>query len=334
MSIGLAAAAAIPLAIGCATLAEEEVSPLRSAAAIASEPGARPIDPGLLEKVRPLYPAIQTPPAAAHAAASGPRRTSAAKTDPATASRPRFSAVREALRAPIGADTERLIVEVRWVIPMARTLRGGGEFLLFRDAEDKTPVARLKNYSCAWDRVRLVGGRWARIEDDVDSPLVSLMEDESLEGFGDYASARMLIPLARLAAKKALRRYLEEGLSAFLDAAPIRSGQQHRLHPLPERAARIEIYPSRVEDLRVSGFRYSSPWEATVLVRVTPEDPEQEAVVLDLGAKGWAEGIEVKEVELVLQDRLDGEPADRPAPEDEVRPAGWRRDAEARGVSR
>jgi hypothetical protein len=54
-------------------------------------------------------------------------------------------------------------------------------------------------------------------------------------------------------------------------------------------------------------------------VRVTPADPKQDAVILDMGAKGWAEGITIADVELILQERRK-EPTDRPGPQEMLLP--------------
>ncbi len=152
-----------------------------------------------------------------------------------------------------------------------------------------------------------------------DGPLVSLLEDESLKDFS-RAGGRLLDGLARGAAKEALMVYLNDGLDAFLKLAPFRAGKKRAVGSLPQRVGRVEIYPSLVEDYRTSGFRYSSPWEGTILVRVTSADPTQESVILDMGAKGWAEGITVEDVELIIQERRK-EPTDRPGPEELLLPA-------------
>jgi hypothetical protein len=110
--------------------------------------------------------------------------------------------------------------------------------------------------------------------------------------------------------------YLNDGLSAFLKLAPIRARapSERAVRTLPERASRVEMYPSRVEDFRPAGFRYSSAWEGTILVRVTPADPTQDTVVLEMGAQGRGEGIAIADVELFFADARTEEPTDRPAP--------------------
>jgi hypothetical protein len=253
------------------------------------------IDPVLLEKVRPLYPNIQLK-----------REGSAAF----------FSIVREVFRLRIDDATERLLVEVRVIVPAARVDHGWGAFLLFKDADDPVPIAKVHSWALGFrSKPRLVENRWVRFG---NGPLVSLLEDESLQDFS-RAGGRLLDGLARGAAKEALKVYLNEGLDVFLKLAPIRAGQKHKVGSLPQRVSRVQIYPSLVEDYRTSGFRYSSPWEGTVLVRVTPADPTQDAVILDIGAKGWAEGISVEDVELIIQERRE-EPTDRPGPEEMLLP--------------
>jgi hypothetical protein len=247
------------------------------------------IDPVLLEKVRPLYSNIRLK-----------REGSAAF----------FSIVREVFRVRIDDTTERQIVEMRVTVPAALVDHAWGEFLLFKDADDTVPIAKVPTFVAGRD-IRLVENRWVRFG---NGPLVSLLEDESLQDFS-RAGQRLLDGMARSAAKEALKVYLNHGLDAFLELAPIRSGKKRAVGSLPQRISRVEIYPSLVEDYRMSGFRYSSPWEGTVLVRVTPADPTQESVILDMGAKGWAEGITVEDVELIIQERRK-EPTDRPGPEE------------------
>jgi hypothetical protein len=254
------------------------------------------IDPVLLEKVRPLYPNIQL------------------KREGTDAF---FSIVREVFRVRIDDATERLVVEVRVIVPAARVDHGWGVFLLFKDTDDPVPIAKVHSWAVGFrDKPRLVENRWVRFG---DGPLVSLLEDESLQDFS-RAGGRLLDGMARGAAKAALKVYLNEGLDAFLKLAPIRAGQEHKVGSLPKRAGRVQIYPSLVEDYRTSGFRYSSPWEGTILVRVTPADPTQDAVILDMGAKGWAEGITIEDVELIIQETRE-EPTDRPGPEELLLPA-------------
>jgi hypothetical protein len=253
------------------------------------------IDPVLLEKVRPLYPNIQLK-----------REGKAAF----------FSIVREVFRVRIDDATERLIVEVRVIVPAALVDHAWGAFLLFKDADDAVPIAKVHSWAVGFhDKPQLVENRWVRFG---DGPLVSLLEEESLKDFRRVGEG-LLYGLARGAAKAALKVYLNEGLDAFLKLAPIRAGQKHKVGSLPQRVSRVEIYPSLVEDYRTSGFRYSSPWEGTILVRVTPADPKQDAVILDMGAKGWAEGITIADVELILQERRK-EPTDRPGPQEMLLP--------------
>ena len=199
------------------------------------------------------------------------------------------------------------------IVPCAYTDHRWAEFLLFRDSEDSVPISKVSSASGAGFRRKpeLVENRWVRFG---DGPLVSLLEEESLQGFSRTGGC-IMDGLSRGAAMAALNVYLNEGLEAFLKLAPIRAGQRHRVGSLAARVRRVEMYPSLVEDFRRSGFRYWSPWEGTILVRVTPADLTQDAVILDMGAKGWAEGITISDVELVLQDRCE-EPTDRPGPEE------------------
>jgi len=283
------------LGIGCAQKSEQVSSAEHVRDRNASQ-DRRDIDPVLLEKVRPLYPNI---------------RLKREGKDPF------FSIVREVLRVRIDDATERLIVEMRVTVPAACVDHAWGAFLLFKDADDPAPIAKVHSWSLGFrDKPRLVENRWIRFG---DGPLVSLLEDESLQDFS-RAGEGLLIGMARGAAKAALKVYLNEGLDTFLELAPIRAGKKRAVGSMPQRAGRVEIYPSLVEDYRLSGFRYWSPWECTILVRLTPTDPTQDAVILDMGAKGWAEGITVEDVELIIQERRK-EPKDRPGPEELLLPA-------------
>lgn len=182
--------------------------------------------------------------------------------------------------------------------------------MLFKDADDALPVATISSFVAGGD-IRLVENRWVRFG---EGPLVSLLEDESLHYFS-RAGGGLLAGLSRAAARDILNVYLNEGRDAFMKMAPIRAGRGHRVRSLPDRVSRIELYPSLVEDFRGSGFRYWSPWEGTILVRITPADASQNPVILEMGAKGWAEGITSAEVELVLHETREEEPRDRPRPE-------------------
>ncbi|MHC4642805.1 MAG: hypothetical protein ACYS32_14270 [Planctomycetota bacterium] len=296
-SVPVTAAVAVVLfglGLGCAqrsehVFSEEKVRP-RNASRVREG-----IDPVLLEKVRPLYPNIQLK-----------REGTGAF----------FSMVREVFRVRIDDAKERLIVETRVIVPAARVDHGWGVFLLFKDTDDPVPIAKVHSWALGRrSKPRLIENRWVRFG---DGPLVSLLEDESLQDFRRVGEG-LLYGLARGAAKAALKVYLNEGLDAFLKLAPIRAGQKHKVGSLPQRVSRVEIYPSLVEDYRMSGFRYSSPWEGTVLIRVTPADPKQDTVILDMGAKGWAEGITVEDVELIIQERRE-EPTDRPGPQELLLP--------------
>ncbi|NIP27028.1 MAG: hypothetical protein GWN67_22150 [Phycisphaerae bacterium] len=293
--LGAAAVALVlfVLGLGCAQRSEQVFSAEQVRARNTSADSRR-IDPVLLEKVRPLYPNIRLK-----------REGSAAF----------FSIVREVFRVRIDDATERLIVEMRVTVPAALVDHAWGAFLLFKDAGDTAPIAKVPTFVAGRD-IRLVENRWVSFR---DGPLVSLLEDESLKDFS-RAGGRLLDGLARGAAKEALMVYLNDGLDAFLKLAPIRAGKKRAVGSLPQRVGRVEIYPSLVEDYRTSGFRYSSPWEGTILVRVTSADPTQESVILDMGAKGWAEGITVEDVELIIQERRK-EPTDRPGPEELLLPA-------------
>ncbi len=278
------------LGLGCAQRSEQ-VSKEEKVRARNTSADSEGIDPVLLEKVRPLYPNIRLK-----------REGSAAF----------FSIVREVFRVRIDDATERQIVEMRVTVPAALVDHAWGAFLLFKDADDPVPIAKVHSWSLgSRSKPRLVENRWMRFG---NGPLVSLLEDESLQDF-NRAGEVLLLGMARSAAKEALKVYLNDGLDAFLELAPIRAGEKHAVGSLPQRVSRVEIYPSLVEDYRMSGFRYWSPWEGTVLVRVKPADPTQDEVILDMGAKGWAEGITIEDVELIIQERRK-EPTDRPGPEE------------------
>jgi hypothetical protein len=205
---------------------------------------------------------------------------------------------------------------MRVTVPAALVHHAWGAFLLFKDADDPVPIATVPTFVAGRD-IRLLENRWIRFG---NGPLISLLEDESLQDFS-RAGEGLLIGMARDAAKEALKVYLNDGLDAFLKLAPIRAGCKHKVRSLPQRAGRVEIFPSLINDYRLSGFRYWSPWECTVLVRATPADPTQDAVILDMGAKGWAEGITAEDVELLLQETRDKIPTDRPGPEEMLPPA-------------
>ncbi|UCG48812.1 MAG: hypothetical protein JSU94_03340 [Phycisphaerales bacterium] len=279
----------LSLGLGCAERSRQVFPEEKAGAREANREG---VDPLLLKKVRPLYPEIQLERAGTGAF---------------------FSVVREVFRVRVDDATERLLVEVQVIVPCAYTDHRWAEFLLFKDAEDSVPVSKVSSASGAGfgRRPQLVENRWVRFG---DGPFVSLLEEESLQDFSGTGGC-IMDGLARGAARAALRAYLNEGLEAFLKLAPIRAGQGRAVGSLPARVRRVEMYPSLVEDFRRSGLRYWSPWEGTILVRVTPADPTQDAVILDMGAKGWAEGITIADVELVLEDRCE-EPTDRPGPEE------------------
>jgi hypothetical protein len=94
--------------------------------------------------------------------------------------------------------------------------------------------------------------------------------------------------------------------------APVRPHREREVGQLPQRISRFDMYPSLVEDSRVPGFKYYNSWEATVLVWLTPDDPSEDAVVLEIGARGLTEGIDVSEVDLLLWETRPDEPPDRP----------------------
>ncbi len=289
--------ATICLGLGCAQTSKQGFSGEAVGARDSLENRER-IDPILLKKVSSLYPRIQLQPAETVAF---------------------FSIVREVFRVPVDDATERLMVEVRWVVP-GLSARGAGAFLLFKDAEDEVPISKVWTHAVApGDDVLLVENQWVRFG---NGPLVSLLEDESMRNLS-WAVGNYLAVLARGAASGALNVYLNEGLSAFLKLAPIRARapSEGAVRPLPGQASQVVMYPSRVEDFRSAGFRYSSAWDGSVLVRVTPADPTQDAVVLEMGAQGRGEGIAITDVELFVVDVRPGKPTDRPAPEEELLPA-------------
>jgi len=133
-------------------------------------------------------------------------------------------------------------------------------------------------------------------------------------GFPETNDDRYLAGLAKPALLRALETYRSRGLEAFREAVSVLPRQEHVVDRLPERVAKIEAYPSLLGEYRHSRFRYSSPWEATLFVRLTPEDTSSAPVILEFGAKGWAEGIVSEDVEIVICRTRDAPPGERPGP--------------------
>jgi hypothetical protein len=252
------------------------------------------IDLGLLERVRPLYPNIRL--------------------EREEQGEPFFTEVREIARVLADDGKERLVVGARWIIPLARTDRGGGEILIYEDIEDEIPIVRRGMFTLpiwSFSDIRLIERRWLQF--GTDEVLISLVERDSLERFRKHGLGIFYVGLPRGAAERALNVYLEDGLEAFLELAPVRPHRAREVGQLPERISRFDLYPSLLEDSRLPGFKYYNSWEATVLVRLTPEDSSAEPIVLEIGARGLTEGIDVPDVELLLWQTRPDEPPDRPA---------------------
>jgi hypothetical protein len=255
---------------------------------------AEGIDPGLLQNIRLLYPEVEL------------RRRGG---------RPFFSAVQEVARVRLRDNTERRVVWVHLTIPAARVDHGRGELLIFEDAADARPMVRRQMHTLPVMRgseIHLLENRWLRF--GADSPLVCLTDEKSLRHFDEQGLGSLTMGLSVWAARIALDAYLHEGLEAFLERAPIRKHRERNVKSLPDRIRRFEIYPSLVEDMRYSGFKYSDAWEATLLVRLTPADEPRKAVVLEIGARASSAGIDSEDVELLLWETRTDEPTDRPAP--------------------
>ena len=77
-------------------------------------------------------------------------------------------------------------------VPAALVDHAWGAFLLFKDADDPVPIAKVPTFVAGRD-IRLVENRWVRFR---DGPLVSLLEDESLQDF-NKAGEGLLIGMAR-----------------------------------------------------------------------------------------------------------------------------------------
>lgn len=159
--------------------------------------------------------------------------------------------------------------------------------------------------------VEVIDGGWLRYR---DHPLVNLNDQASLEHFLRHGHGAVLHRLAITRVEDALDVYLRNGRKAFLEQAPIRQYRDAHVR-LPERVQAVEIYPSLVEDIRPSGFRYSSPWEATVFVRLIASEEGEVPRTLEIGASGWAEGIDASDVDLFLWATSPDDSDDRPASE-------------------
>lgn len=254
------------------------------------------IDAAMLEKVRPLFPDIELE--------RGPSGNAY------------FLSVQEVARVQSEAAEERLVVWVGVIVP-AMVDHGWCQLLIYEDADDPIPVARLPGTypgvcGAGACHARLIENRWLQF--GPNGCMVSLTDELGIEylakrqGF-DYVSEG----LTREAAIESLEIYLNHGREAFLDRAPIREHQESRVH-LPDQIAAYELYPSLVEDMRFAGFRYSDSWEAMVLVRLTPSDETQTPVILEMGARASSGGILSEDVELLLWETRTEEPTDRPAP--------------------
>ena len=118
--------------------------------------------------------------------------------------------------------------------------------------------------------------------------------------------------LAKEAIKAALGVYLKDGSAEFLKLAPVSNHRERQVQKLPDRIRDVQIYPSLVGELRSSNFKYSTEWEGTFIVKLLPASEFQKPVILEMGVKGWSEGITSEDVRLFIWDSLIEPPHDRP----------------------
>lgn len=167
--------------------------------------------------------------------------------------------------------------------------------------------------------IEIIDETWLR---QGNAPLVHLGDPTHLDHVRRHGHGEILAGLVIPRVRAVLNVYLAEGRAAFLEAVPSRRFDhpwederiQASIALLPERLKRVEIYPSLVVDFRPSGFRYASPWEATVMARLTPLDPAHPSVMIEIGASGWSEGAHESEVECFSWSVGLEEPTDRPPP--------------------
>lgn len=258
-----------------------------------SEPiGQARLDPMLIEKIRPLYPEVLVE-----------RRKNESF----------FSNVQEIARVRLRDGSERLVVWVQVIVP-AMVDHGWGELLIYKDASEAIPMIRKSSHSLSImhaSEIRLIKEHWLQF--GAGSPLVSLVNEESLKHFGKHGTNGLFQGLSYQAVQPALDVYMKDGREAFLRKAPIAKHQERSVRNLPDRVSRVEMYPSLPEDMRSAGFKYSSAWEGTILIRVISTDESEKSIILEIGTKGWAEGITSDDVELHIWETRTDEPSDRPA---------------------
>ena len=250
------------------------------------------IDPAWLLKIGPLFPDVR---------------------DKRSENQPFFAQVTEVARVPVDDGQTRIVVWVKVIVPAACVDHGWGELMIFSHAEDPQPLVRLQAHTLSVaeaSQISLVAGGW--IQFGKRSPLVSLADLESLKHFQEHGLADLLWGLSISATERALTIYLNEGQEAFLKQVPVAVGQEKSIQ-LPARIRAVHFYHSLAEDMRSAGFKYSTAWEGTILVRLTPADEQSPPVTLEIGTRASSEGIEAEAVELFLWETRLTPPTDRPA---------------------
>ncbi|MGI9015135.1 MAG: hypothetical protein ACR2GY_12940 [Phycisphaerales bacterium] len=216
----------------------------------------------------------------------------------------RFVTVREIAQLVDTDGREAHLVHVRWTIAAGEVEHGAGELLVFAGSNDAAqPLARMSTFTIG-SRFEVIDGRWLRLENDVLMPLTVASFNHLADGCSMVARQ-----LGLEAVTEALSRYMQAGSGGFLERV---LAVNKSADVLPRQINAFVVYPSLVDDVRTSDFRYSSPWEVTVFVRLMPSDGSL-PVILELGACGASAGIDASMVRLVLWQTRDGVPGDRPA---------------------
>ena len=249
------------------------------------------IDPVLLQKIRPLYPNVLLQ---------------------RTGENPFFSSVREIARVRTTNGKQRLVVEVGWTVPAAMVDHGSGDLLIYDDAKDTIPLVKISERSIGPGNIHLVQNQWLRFG---DGPLVSLLDGKSLEYLEKHGMMTLFYGLSQDAARKALTTYMKQGRESFLKLSTVKERSDLHIR-LPERVTKIEEYPSLNEDFREADFKYSPPWEGIMFFRLTPINPSDHKVILEICVEGASEGITADQVKLVVWNVLAEEPTNRPEPVD------------------
>ena len=144
-------------------------------------------------------------------------------------------------------------------------------------------------------------------------PLLRLGDRAQLEHLQHVGWGGILARLARDRTMQALETYRINGRTAFVNDAALNSHAGHTiLELLPERIARAELYPMLVSDVRPSAAPSPTPWEATVLARLIPDD-EAAAVTIVFIARAGSEGAHSSDIKLVIRDVHSAVPTDRPS---------------------